>query len=807
MKKTFILFLFTASLLMGQGLTWQWLNPKPTGSDFNDVVALGNTTVLGFGSGGFVLRSTDSGASWNIIVADTLGRDIYEADFVNDLVGYICGIDGLAMKTTDGGLTWNNLNTNNSVVDFWYLDFFNADKGILAGSSGKVFRTADGGATFDSTTAGTSTLYNVHYADSLTIFLGGSSSTARLFKSTDGGTVWNSIHSSLPITGSYNIRGIHFRDVNNGILSTSNGKIMRTTDGGTTFDSLTIGGSNESLYDVKFDGATIGYIPSTNGNIFKTFNGGLTWSRIATGATQNLYGFAITSRLSEGNNTVYAGGRYGTIVRSSDEGASWSLLYYAHTQETNRAVYFVNQSTGYVAGGVASDGATSSELLKTTDAGESWSKITTPNYRNYSTFWLNDQVGFIGQRGTSGIYKTTDGGTTWNALTLPVGGTNGIWYDIYFQDANTGYACGTSNALIKTTDGGATWSVLTTPFSSGNTLYSMHGFGPNTFMIVGSASRWAYTTDGGATFTTGLVPGTSTALYSVHFSGNTGLIVGSSGRAWISTDGGVNWTQQTTNSLSTLYSAYMVSPLIGWIGGSGGTILYTTNGGASWVTPFSPLSSIHTTYDITSAGGYLFLVGGAGGHVIRTFADPNIPVELTSFSASVSDNDVVLSWATATETNNSGFEIERKTGSDWESVGFVAGAGTSTQPKSYSFTDANPGVSKVSYRLKQIDLDGTFSYSNAIEVSFNPVTFNLEQNYPNPFNPATTIRFSIPDDANVKLDIYNASGELVQTLINTGMKKGFHSVNFNASGLASGIYLYKIEAGTFSSVKKMLLMK
>lgn len=807
MKKTFLLVLFTASLLMGQGLTWQWLNPKPTGSDLNDLVALGNFTVLGFGSGGFVLRSTDAGFTWNIIVADTLGRDIYEADFVDNLNGYLCGLDGLLMKTTDGGITWNYLNLNGSVADFWYLDFYNINKGIIAGASGKVFRTNDGGATFDSTTAGTATIYNVHYADSLTIYLGTSSTTARLFRSTNGGDVWDNINASLPITGTYTIRGISFRGLNNGILSTSNGKIMRTTDGGTTFDSLTIGGTTEALYDVKYDGPTIGYMPSTNGNIFKTTDGGVSWNRIATGTTENLYGFAIINTLSDGSSTIYAAGRYGTITKSTDMGSTWSPLFSALTQQTNRSVFFVNQTTGFVVGGFAIDGATSSEILKTTDAGETWSKITTPNYRNYSTFWLNDQLGFIGQRGTSGIYKTTDGGATWNALTLPLGGTTGIWYDIYFQDANTGYACGNSNALIKTTDGGATWSALTTPFTSSNILYDIYGFGPDTFMIVGSASRWAYTTNGGATFSTGLVPGSSTTLYSVHFSGNTGLIVGSSGRAWMSTDGGVNWTQQTTNSLSTLYSAYMATPLIGWIGGSGGSILYTTDGGANWVTPFSPLSSTHTTYGITGAGGYLYLVGGSGGHVVRTYSDPNIPVELTSFSASVSGNDVILSWATATETNNSGFEIERKTGSDWMNIGFVAGSGTSTRPNSYSFTDAAPGVSAASYRLKQIDLDGSFSYSNAIEVSFNPVTFSLEQNYPNPFNPSTTIRFSLPDDANVKLDIYNSNGELVKTLINSAMKKGFHSVNFDASGFASGVYLYRIDAGTFSSVRKMLLMK
>lgn len=187
-----------------------------------------------------------------------------------------------------------------------------------------------------------------------------------------------------------------------------------------------------------------------------------------------------------------------------------------------------------------------------------------------------------------------------------------------------------------------------------------------------------------------------------------------------------------------------------------------------------------------------------------------IPVELSAFSLTTDNNNVNLNWSTASETNNSGFSIERKSQgvSDWKEVAFVSGKGTTTDRVNYNYTDKAVAVGNYIYRLKQIDFDGTFSYSNEIETEINPPSeFALYQNYPNPFNPGTTIKFSLPVQSNVKLSLYNNIGQLVTEIVNSSMEAGYHEVNFNGADLSSGVYFYSLEAGEFRSVKKMLLMK
>jgi hypothetical protein len=201
-----------------------------------------------------------------------------------------------------------------------------------------------------------------------------------------------------------------------------------------------------------------------------------------------------------------------------------------------------------------------------------------------------------------------------------------------------------------------------------------------------------------------------------------------------------------------------------------------------------------------------------------TICNSSIPVELVSFNASVANNKVDLNWKTVTEVNNFGFEIERASSKTtfslmWKKIGFVEGSGNTTEPKDYKFTDSKPtGGNKFQYRLKQIDYDGKFEYSNIVEINIVIDKFELSQNYPNPFNPSTKINYSIPSNANdqmssVILKVYDILGNEVITLINEEKAAGVYEIEFDATEIPSGVYFYRLQAGAFTETKKLILLK
>jgi hypothetical protein len=203
-----------------------------------------------------------------------------------------------------------------------------------------------------------------------------------------------------------------------------------------------------------------------------------------------------------------------------------------------------------------------------------------------------------------------------------------------------------------------------------------------------------------------------------------------------------------------------------------------------------------------------------------------VPVELSSLSAEAEKNTVTLRWSTASEINNKGFEVEKHTSTslsmtNWEKAGFIEGKGSTAERQNYIFSEKELNVGSYSYRLKQIDFDGSYEYSDIVEVDVEaPSVFTLMQNYPNPFNPMTKIEYSLPENAEVRLDIYNTIGELVKTLVNTTMEAGYQVISFDASNLPSGTYIYQVKAtpvlpggrakghtNTFIDSKKMMLVK
>lgn len=191
-----------------------------------------------------------------------------------------------------------------------------------------------------------------------------------------------------------------------------------------------------------------------------------------------------------------------------------------------------------------------------------------------------------------------------------------------------------------------------------------------------------------------------------------------------------------------------------------------------------------------------------------------IPVELSNFSAELNAGNVSLIWQTASEINNQGFEIQRNLrnpglkNADWATIGFVKGKGTTTEISDYSFTD-NPYVSGTySYRLKQIDYNGSFSFSKEADVQFISINdYRIEQNYPNPFNPTTTIEYRLPVKTFVQIKLFDMLGKEIAVLVNEEKQGGIHEIEFNADELSSGMYIYKMITGNFEQTRKMLLIK
>ncbi|HRE41794.1 MAG TPA: hypothetical protein PLG90_10725 [Ignavibacteria bacterium] len=240
----------------------------------------------------------------------------------------------------------------------------------------------------------------------------------------------------------------------------------------------------------------------------------------------------------------------------------------------------------------------------------------------------------------------------------------------------------------------------------------------------------------------------------------------------------------------------------------------SNSGGAVW----QPSPGLTNGYTPGSPSGYGYATGLTSFSLFAiTSSDAPLPVELASFTATANRNSVDLKWATATEVNNSGFELERKTvGTEvWSKIGSVSGAGNSSTLKNYSFSDRNLTTGKYNYRLKQIDFNGNFEYYNlSSEIIVGvPSNFELSQNYPNPFNPSTKINYDLPFDSKVSLKVYDMLGKEVYSVLNSELKTaGYYTSQLNFGSLASGTYFYRIIAigvngQEFVTTKKMQLVK
>jgi hypothetical protein len=374
---------------------------------------------------------------------------------------------------------------------------------------------------------------------------------------------------------------------------------------------------------------------------------------------------------------------------------------------------------------------------------------------------------------------------------------------VSFTDANNGTVVG--GIILRTTNGGTDW--ILQPSGTTEYLYAVSFIDANNETAVGSAGTILRTTNGGTDWTS-QTSGTTYGLLGVSFpDANTGTAVGEHGTILRTINGGTDWTAQTSGTTRDLLGVSFTDPNNGTAVGDVGTILRTTDGGTTWTLQSSGTSNLLYGVSFTDANNGT--VVGDVGTILRTTNGGGIPVELTSFTALTNGEEVILNWSTATELNNHGFEVERSEDNIcFDKVGFIPGFGTTTEPKSYSFSDQSINNGTYYYRLKQIDFNGTHEYSGVVEVEFRSFnSYLLEQNYPNPFNPSTKIKYWIQQSSNVTIKVFDILGNEIETLVNEEKPVGTYEITWYAEDLPSGFYFYTINAENFVETKKMILMK
>ena len=478
------------------------------------------------------------------------------------------------------------------------------------------------------------------------------------------------------------------------------------------------------------------------------------------------------------------------------------------------SVSVVDNSTAWICGRYGT-------VLKTTDGGANWTQVGSNYFQSYmhlfSVYAMDDQTAFFAyHQGGIGdhtyIFKTTDGGQNWAIVFEQTGGTV---VDIRMFNADNGFMytspLNTLWGFYSTYDGGSTWVQISQFVEQGVVEYGHYNstYLTGNKIFFGSNTGYIYhSTDGGNSWTT--ISISQTNSYAIWFNDPSDGLSGGDNAIEMTTDGGSNWSV-----LSNLTGLDSISAITGfndnWWVANQNNIYYSEDNWGSWSIQYSAPSGKYTHMSKARSGNLIIAVRDNGG--VSAYLAP-VPVELTLFTAKADDNNVILNWRTASENNNRGFVVQRAEIGDqrsggWEEIGFVEGKGTTSEENFYSYNDRNLEKGFYSYRLVQIDYDGSRTEAGSVDVEVNPYPseYSLKQNFPNPFNPTTTIEYSIPEAGFVTIKIFSSTGEEIKRLVNDYISAGSYSVNFNASELPSGIYFCRMESGEHTVVKKMMMVK
>ncbi len=725
------------------------------------------------------------------------------------------------LVTAAGAQTWKvGLTASYPGISFSDVQFLSATTGWVVGSKGIVLKTTDGGATWNGATNDTlGTLSSVHFRSATDGYIGGSS--RKLYTTTDGGSSWTRIllNAFVADTGAV-VRSVYFSDASKGwiltTLSSTNGRILHTTDGGTTWtQDLVVAGSN--MIDMYFSGPDRGVaVGKSTGTLYYTKNG-TTWTvapaPTLTGATytrSDIRGVYMVDSL-----LGYAVG-WGSLVgaqpsiqlKTTNGGESWSHLAQLEANkmfDNLYGVYFKNAANGLCVGG-ASRG---SIAARTADSGMTWTPIDLPcGVTLNGIHGKGDTVTVTGSSGV--IFVSTDFGTSWDLKTGMVGST---LYGLQFAGATNGYGAGFDGVFVKTTNSGNAWKAsfayanrLSPNF---NDLYFVNG---TTGLAVGSYRIALKTTNGGTSWTQ--VIADTTAATVTHYGAfmvdeNLAFVVGqlssSNGVVYKTTNGGTSWTIKSAVAAKALRGVAFGSSTVGAVVGAGRVAAYTTDGGGTWSA--ATFNNVPAARSVSNLRKVRFLTAttaiAVGDTIILKSTDGGANWNYVTSPAAIALNGLSFQNATTGYAVGKGQVLKTTDGGDTWTAVTDAALHTDTQNAVAVDATGNPWVSGTSGQLT------TTATLSAVETgSVIPARFALDQNYPNPFNPSTSVRFTLPHAAKVDLVIYNMLGQRVAVPISgTMFEAGSHTVRFDARGLATGIYLYRLTAGTYTETRKMALVR
>jgi len=635
-------------------------------------------------------------------------------------------------------------------------------------------------------------LFSVAMNDTNNIIVGGDFGT--IIKTTNAGVNWITLDPGTTDI----IRSICYFGLNTIVAGGQSGRVFRSTNSGANWTSQTLPGTSGNILDMEsYSDSARGLLCTGTGEVFKTTNKGLNWINTSAPATSSYNTLEINLE------SVFIGGDDGKIIYSSNQGTNWLSLAPGTTSDI--IAISVPLVCCYIVA-ACEDGS----IIYTTHVLTPFITVIPPgeNSPRYNCFAYGPGSGggfvALGEQGS--VIKSSNFGLNWSQVQGLTGTGRGI-EQIYFPSPLTGYAvCGTEY-LLKTSNGGANWSSQvmqgTYPMSTLHFVNTLTGFagGNNGTINDGSAAVIEKTTNGGLNWISTTIPSTNTISSMYFHDVNTGwviVIASGSEKLFKTTNSGGSWSEIYSFN-QEIAEIHFVNQQTGWVLGETGTVGRTTNGGTTWqnaVTLPGNLFGISfpspTTGFICGTSGAIYRTTNSGQNwsalssgTSNTLTDIHFASELNGMCVGESGTRLLtinggINWVLEHEQlnidMNSCYMSTAVNGYAAGSIGYISYFG---------------GI-----------ITGSNTYSNEL-----PVDFALSQNYPNPFNPETRINYDIPASSHVKLIVYDVSGREVKQLVNGSLQPGKYYSVINAAGFSSGVYFYRLEAGSFVQTKKMILIK